>query len=71
METEEYQDLGKYEKDEILSKKREIEEMREKLENGDFPVADSQSDEDGNGDEEFSMKDLYRQMKLDYNLVYG
>jgi hypothetical protein len=71
METEEYQDLGKYEKDEILSKKREIEEMREKLENGDFPVADSQSDEDGNGDEEFSMKDLYRQMKVDYNLVYG
>lgn len=69
METEEYKELGKYEKEEILSKKRELEEMSEKLENGEFPVDESE-DELGDNNDEFSMKDLYKQLKLDYNLVY-
>jgi hypothetical protein len=67
--TEEYKNLDDYEKEEILAKQRELEEMSEKLERGELPLGDDDKDDDDN--DEFTMKDLYKQLKLDYNLVYG
>ena len=66
MESEEYKNLDNYEKEEVVSRKKEIEEMSEKIENGDF-LSDDNDDDEG---DEFTMKELYKQLGLDYNLVY-
>ena len=65
MESEEYKNLDNYEKEEVISRKKEIEEMSEKIENGDFL-----SDNDDDEEDEFTMKELYKQLGLDYDLVY-
>ncbi|GAV27301.1 hypothetical protein PMKS-000765 [Pichia membranifaciens] len=66
MESEEYKNLDSYEKEEVISRKKEIEEMSEKIENGDFLSDDNDDDEE----DEFTMKELYKQLGLDYSLVY-
>lgn len=77
MESEEYKNLDKYEKEEIISRKNELEKMSEMIENGRYPGAnddddnnDNDGDDDKETDEEFTMEDLYKQLKLDYDLVY-
>lgn len=77
MDTDEYKNLDVYQKKEVLSRKKELEEMSEKIENGEL-LSDSNENQTGHVDtdcvdeeNEFTMKELYKQMGLDYNLVYG
>lgn len=68
METEEYKNLDKYDQEELISKKKELKKMSERIENGEFESSGSDTeDEEGN---ELTMKDLYKQLGLDYDLVY-
>lgn len=72
MESEEYKNLDTYDQEEIKSKRREMQAMSEKLERGEIPLGnEDQESEDDNESNEFTMKDLYKQLKLDYRLVYG
>ncbi|GMF06871.1 unnamed protein product [Ambrosiozyma monospora] len=66
IESDEFKELDKYDKNEILKKKREAEKMSERIENGEFDLSDQEEDES-----EFTMEELYKQTGLDYKLVYG
>lgn len=70
METEEFRSLDKYDQNELRSKKIEMEKMSEKIENGEILISDDDP-ENEEGSDEFTMKDLYKQLGLDYELVYG
>lgn len=71
IETEEFKNLDTYEKEEVLSKKKELEEMSEKLERGEFPDNEEEDDDsDTNENNELTMEELYKQLGLDYKLVY-
>lgn len=69
METEEFKNLEGYEKEEVLSRKKELEEMSEKLENGQIAFGDEEEEDDD--DDEFTIEELYKQLGLDYELVYN
>lgn len=67
MESDQYKHLDKYQKEEFLGKKRKMEKLGEEIESGEYkPTGDNHVEEDT----EFSMKELYRQLHLDYDLVY-
>lgn len=70
MESEGFRNLDKYDQNELLDRKAEMEKMSEKIENGDIPLSDDDEEEEDGGDE-FTMKDLYKQLGLDYELVFG
>lgn len=69
MDTEEFRNLDKYDQEELKSKKEEMEKLSEQIENGEIDLSDTDN-EDECGDE-LTMKDLYKQLGLDYDLVYG
>lgn len=72
MQTEEFQNLEKYEQGEIISKKKELEKISEKIESGEiFEDENNNNDKENEDSEEFTMKELYKQLGLDYDLVYG
>lgn len=66
MRSPKYKSLGKVEKEEVEDRKRAIEKMGEKIEHGELPGGNS----GGDLEKEFSMRELYGQLNLDYNLVY-
>ncbi|VEU21762.1 DEKNAAC102714 [Brettanomyces naardenensis] len=65
MNTEKYKNLDTFEKQEVIDRKREIEKISEKIENGEYEANDEHNDS------EFSMKELFGQLHLDYDLVWG
>ncbi|ODV84188.1 hypothetical protein CANARDRAFT_190275, partial [[Candida] arabinofermentans NRRL YB-2248] len=67
IESDEYKDLGKYEKEEILQRKKEIEDMSNDIENGKVSLDDG---EDENLANEFDMNELCKQLNVDYELIW-
>lgn len=65
METSEYKSLDKYEKQQVKDRKQQIEAMGEKIAGGEFETEDDQD-----VDSEFSLKELYAQLQLDYDMIY-
>ncbi|QPG74925.1 hypothetical protein FOA43_002263 [Brettanomyces nanus] len=66
MKSDVYKVLDKYEKEQVRDRKKEIEKISEGIESGDYPGSDKQQ----NNDNEFSMRELYAQLHLDYEIVY-
>lgn len=69
MQTGEFKNLEKYEQGEIIAKKKELEKLSEKIESGE--ILEDENNKENEESEEFTMVELYKQLGLDYNLVYG
>ncbi|KAG0676330.1 hypothetical protein C6P42_001308 [Pichia californica] len=71
MESDEYKNIEGYEKEEIISRKKELEKISEQIENGQIPRENNQNDDSSSENDEFTMEELYKQLGLDYKIVYG